>query len=322
MNTNQQTEHPTFTRLIGKAKFALRIDLRDNDANSTKLMTILDTLEIVGNNDDFNVTNTTISSHATATAKLNKSKSGLNDTNGVWGNAGIAGKKGDLSAPGNNNTNSGMTLGRGMSIPNMNGLQQSDTFIRDAEEGMRIEDAVLGSPTGQNDGQGSFMPIGSYIDEKIRQMQQTNSSKHTGTNNGKDKDMNTSFTGGKSVNERINVQTRAIYSNKIIDLDGGNDIRGLAASDGYNNYNTNSPKKKQITKPKPDPILQNILNDSNSNNRNSNSNTIRKSNSGTIPTNQTPNSAKKTRPRSANAATRKSKPKVDNLNKFNPALLF
>lgn len=326
MNSNQQTTEPsTFTRLVGKAKFALRIDLRDNDANSTKLLTVLDTLEIVGNTEDHHVNNTTISSHATATAKLNKSNSygtGMQDTNtGVWGNAGIAGSKGDLSAAGNmSKSGSKLTLGRGMSIPNMDGLPNSEEFIRDAEESMRIEDDILSSPNKHaTDTKGSYLPIGSYIDEKIRQMQQTNPShsniKHTSK---KDKDLSTSFTGGKSVNERIQMQTRAVYSNQIVDLDGGNDIRGLAALDGIGTHH--SPKKKTYTKPRADPVLHNILNDSNSSNRH----TMRKSNSGAFPVAApTPNSTtKKARPRSANAATRKAKPKVENLNKYNPALLF
>lgn len=36
-----------FTRLIGHAKYALRIDLRNNNASSEKLMEVLDIMEAV-----------------------------------------------------------------------------------------------------------------------------------------------------------------------------------------------------------------------------------------------------------------------------------
>ena len=37
-----------FTKLIGPAKFALRIDIRNNNASNENLLNILDTLEIIG----------------------------------------------------------------------------------------------------------------------------------------------------------------------------------------------------------------------------------------------------------------------------------
>ena len=37
-----------FNKLVGQAKYALRIDLRNNNADSSHLMSVLDTLEIIG----------------------------------------------------------------------------------------------------------------------------------------------------------------------------------------------------------------------------------------------------------------------------------
>ena len=146
------------------------------------------------------------------------------------------------------------------------------------------------------------LPVGSYIDEKIRSLQQqkfniSNEDRH------------------KHAVSNPSEQLRAVYNNKVVDLD--KTARQLDKSLGISLPN-HKQSKNMILKSNSDMLLQQIFNADNQ--PNTNSAPMLHVNNGTKSS-----TVKKKRPASANAARskeRKSAVEANNFNQFNPALLF
>ena len=278
----------------------------------------LRTVHTIGHEDEVDV-NVVIAENAKHNTSQNQNNNQNNNTSNVnsWGHGGIMRDQGQRFIMGAGMLNTTGDNGNGGPENNIDVDLDIIKTINNALPQGHHTGSDSHSPAGKaRDGDGRYLPVGSFIDEKIRQIQQgkVNTSQNF-SNNGK-------FDSGKAQE-----LAKTVYNNKVVDVDKHHARSKHTAS--ASNHSSQNVAHVQLRQQ--DPILAQIFAEDpphHAGHGHSSSNKTKHTNSSTA-LNAQPNSSahqkpKMKRPSSANQTKRdkRNSSSVKDFNQFNPALLF